>query len=67
MHHLKNGFASKFGHVSKQLKYLLFSPTPVAGEKSLSTNSDHHPKSPGKYFYTPSSILIAICKIYGQV
>ncbi|MDR1627914.1 MAG: hypothetical protein LBR79_03995 [Oscillospiraceae bacterium] len=24
-------------------------------------------KSPGKYFYTPSSILIAICKIYGQV
>ncbi|MDR1628054.1 MAG: hypothetical protein LBR79_04700 [Oscillospiraceae bacterium] len=22
-------------------------------------------KSPGKYFYTPSSILIAICKVYG--
>ncbi|MDR1627274.1 MAG: hypothetical protein LBR79_00685 [Oscillospiraceae bacterium] len=27
----------------------------------------HDPKSPGKYFHTPSSILIAICKIYGQV
>ncbi|MDR1627593.1 MAG: hypothetical protein LBR79_02315 [Oscillospiraceae bacterium] len=40
----------------------------MAGEKErISTVLWRDPKSPGKYFYTPSSILIAICKIYGQV